>query len=293
MSGPIAEFATEVGSSGPVVAVGARTQWHVGGEADPAAREVRAPAGVVEYEPAEMTVRLGAGTAVCELDDALAAHGQMCPLDPRDPAATVGGTLAVGHSGIRRLRYGHIRDLVLQVRYVAHDGTVVTAGGPTVKNVSGYDLVRLMVGALGTLGFLAEVTLRCLPLPEASRWLTGDTDPFEVVGRLYRPSSVLWDGASTWVLLEGARDDVDAESGRSGLEECDGPPALPRGGRESLRPGALRTLSGDFVAEVGVGVVHRPHPVDADPVANRGLNEELKRRFDPSGRLNPGRSVLA
>jgi NAD dependent epimerase/dehydratase family enzyme len=82
----------------------------------------------------------------------------MVPLDPVDPErATVGGVLAVGESGIRRLRYGPVRDTVLEVRFVNAAGKVVKAGGPVVKNVTGYDLCRLLVGSVGTLGFLAEV----------------------------------------------------------------------------------------------------------------------------------------
>jgi glycolate oxidase FAD binding subunit len=155
-------FATAVGASGPVTCVGGRTQWDVGGPATPC-REVSAPAGIVAHEPAEMTITCGAGTTLAALDEALAAAGQMLPFDHPDGRATVGGVLAVGRSGIRRLRYGPMRDLLLAARVVMADGTVVAAGGPTVKNVSGYDLHRLHVGALGTLGFFAEVTLRCLP----------------------------------------------------------------------------------------------------------------------------------
>src|SRR3954470_25022616 len=208
----IEEFAEEVGDSDPVTCVGGRTEGRVGGEPARGTREVSAPTGIVNFEPAEMTVRVRAGTTVAELDAALAEGGQMVPLDPPDPVrATVGGVLAVGHSGIRRLRYGPIRDTLLEARYVGADGRVVKAGGPVVKNVSGFDLCRLLVGSLGTLGFLAEVVLRAQPLPQQSVWLAGDDEPFAVRDRLFRPSSILWDGARTSVLLEGLAADVDAE----------------------------------------------------------------------------------
>ena len=296
ISESVANFALEVGATDPVVAVGGRTQWNVGGVPDHSEREVRAPIGVIEHEPAEMTVRCNAGTTIAELDTLLALHDQMVPFDPVDKAATVGGLLAVGASGHRRLRYGHMRDLVLQMQYVAHDATVVTAGGPTVKNVSGYDLCRLMVGSLGTLGITAEVILRCLPTPAVRRWLRGRVDPFDLRDRLYRPSSILWDGTDTWVLLEGHGDDVDSESEKTSMSECARPPDLPAGSRSSLRPSELKTLADDpgdiFVAEIGVGVVHRHMAVQANSVRNLELQRELKRRFDPSGRLNPSRSVL-
>jgi FAD/FMN-containing dehydrogenase len=306
MSDPVAAFAAEVGpaSAGAVVAVGGRTHWNVGGPLLPSAgetrpvREVRAPAGVVAVEAADMTVRVRAGTAVADLDAALAEVGQTVAL-PARPGATVGGVLAVGRSGLRHLGWGPVRDTLLQVRYASADGTVVTAGGPTVKNVSGFDLCRLLVGSLGTLGLLGEVVLRTRPLPAAERWLAGEADPFALVGRLHRPASVLWDGTTTWVLLDGHPDDVAVQARVAGLAPVDGPPDVPPH-RWSLRPSELRGLPdrpgiGRFVAQVGVGVVHAdapapPRPVDA-PVVD--LHRRVKALFDPTGRLAPGRDPLA
>src|SRR3954464_1146096 len=154
------------------VPVGARTHWEVGGP-PPAGAGVRAPEGVVAYEPADMTVTVGAGTAFADLDQVLAEHRQEVPLDPRSNAATVGGILACGLSGIRRLRHGPVRDHALEVRFVTGDGRAVKGGGPTVKNVTGYDLPRLLVGSFGTLGLITRATLRCRPRPESSRWFRG------------------------------------------------------------------------------------------------------------------------
>lgn len=284
----LAAFAEEVGTEGPVTPVGGGTHWPVVGEG----RRVRAPAGVVTYEPAEMTVRVGAGTAVAELDAALAEHGQMVTLDPADPTrATVGGVLAEGVSGLRRLRWGPVRDIVLEVRYVSAEGRLVKSGGPVVKNVSGFDLCRLVVGSKGTLGVLAEVVLRVQPVPAVSRWFRGEgVDPFDVRRRLHRPSSILWDGTTTWVLLEGHGADVDAQARLFPLAECDGPPPRPPY-RRSLRPSALRGLTGAFVAEVGVGTVHvdtAPPPTEPDRV---DLHRRVKELFDPTNRLNPGRAL--
>jgi glycolate oxidase FAD binding subunit len=304
-SGAVAAFAAEVGppDAGPVSAVGGRTQWGVGGGVSPDAREVRAPAGVVALEAADMTVRVRAGTLVAELDAALAEVGQTVAMPAWD-GATVGGVLAVGHSGLRRLGWGPVRDVLLEARVVTAGGRVVKAGGPTVKNVSGYDLCRLLVGSLGTLAFTAEVVLRTRPLPPAERWLAGDADPFALVERLYRPAAVLWDGATTWVLLDGHPDDVAAQSALAGLADAGGPPALPGPHRWSLRPSELRALNGDgsgsdgpgpFVAEVGVGVVHAERPAPPRPVDPHvvELHRRIKALFDPGGRLNPGRDPLA
>ena len=293
LSEALAVFAVEVGATDPVVVVGGRTQWDVGGLPAPGAREVRAPVGLVEHEPAEMTVRVRAGTTVADLDAALAVHGQTVAL-PDWPGATVGGVLAVGRSGVRRLGYGPVRDTLLEARFVNAWGRLVKAGGPTVKNVSGFDLCRLLVGSLGTLGLLGEVVLRTRPVPQASQWFAGEVDPFAVHARLHRPVSVLWDGVTTWVLLEGHPDDVAAQARTAGVTETDGGPPLPPH-RWSLRPGDLTDLEGRFVAEVGVGVVHRDEPPPERPVdaAVADLHRRLRSELDPAGRLNPGRDALS
>jgi glycolate oxidase FAD binding subunit len=252
---------------------------------------------VVRCDPADLTVRVGAGTTIVELDEVLAEHGQTVAL-PAWPDATVGGVLAVGHSGLRRLRLGPVRDTLLQVHYVSAWGEVVTAGGPTVKNVSGFDLCRVLVGSLGTLGLLAEVLLRTRPKPQASCWLAGPVDPREAQRALFAPSALLWDGVTTWVLLEGHAGDVDDEQRAAvalGLVAVDGPPPLPPH-RWSLPAADLPGLGGTFapgtfVAEIGVGVVHaaEPAPVRALAPAIEAVARRLRERFDPTGRLNPGR----
>jgi FAD/FMN-containing dehydrogenase len=287
----LSEFAEEVGVDDPVTIAGLATR---GGPVD-GVRTVMAPAGIEAFTPDEMTVRCGAGTPMEELDDALARHGQAVAIPP---TGTVGGALAVGRSGLRRLGYGPVRDTLLQARYASAAGEIVTAGGPTVKNVSGFDLCRLLVGSWGTLGFLGEVLLRTRPLSSFEQWFTSDTDPDELLRHLYRPSSVLWDGTRSWVLLEGHRDDVLAQAADHGLAPADPPAQLPKGGRWSMRPAELASLvdsGGRFVAEMGVGVVHHELPAPdrtVDPVVVE-LHRRIKARFDPTGRLNPGLDVLA
>jgi glycolate oxidase FAD binding subunit len=294
----LSAFAEEIGTEGAVTVAGGRTKWNWGGLPADGARVVRAPAGVVSHQPAEMTVRVRAGTPLTELDDALRPHGQTTVLEG-PPGATVGGVLAVGANGIRRLRVGPVRDSLLEARYVSAEGRVITAGGPTVKNVTGYDLCRLLVGSFGTLGLLAEVVLRTRPRPPSSRWLAGAADPESLRRALYRPSCVLWDGEVTWVLLEGYAVDVDDQAAvarGAGLRDADGPPDLPPH-RWSVTPGAIRDAhprDRRFVAEIGVGVLHveePPPPPVVDPGV-RALHDRLKAVFDPTGRCNPGRDPL-
>ena len=296
----VRDFVDAVGDEGAICIEGGRTQWTVGGAPVPSVRAVGAPVGITDYHPAEMTVRLGAGTTMAELDAVLAAKGQTTVLEGA-PTATVGGVLAVGQSGLRRLRVGPMRDALLQVRYVSADGRLITGGGPTVKNVTGYDLCRLMVGSLGTLGCFAEVILRTRPRTAASEWWRLDDEPFAVTARLYRPSAVLWDGETTWVWLEGHVEDVAAQgalvAGRGG-RRTDGPPALPPV-RSSVAPSQVASVvrggeAGRCVVEVGVGVVHgeRPlaRPSPAAPILE--LHRRLRDEFDPTRRLNPGRDPL-
>lgn len=354
-------FADEVGSERPVTARGGGTQWEVGGLPSADAREVRAPSGVWSFAPADMVVRCGAGTTIAELNEEIGRAGQMLPLDPLCPKeATVGGVLAVGQSGHRRLRYGPIRDLLLQVVFVNSLGQLIRSGGPTVKNVSGFDLCKLMVGSLGTLGFIAEVILRCQPVPETSQWFAGEAStpdiPAKLLAELWQPSSILWNGERVWVLLEGHPSDVAEQAASpsakvADLAECE-PSALhmqhPTGSdgnsadtasylndvsvgvpnacesnsssvsseqteallggdknqqRFSLPPATLKHLQkyfppGSFLAEIGVGIVHlrsdQRVPADLLPQPDQrslALQRGIKTRFDPAGRMNPGRSV--
>ena len=125
--------------------------------------------GVVDHVPADLTVSVGAGTRVAELQAALARAGQFLPLDPpHGDEATIGGVIAANSNGFWRARYGAVRDLLIGTQTALTDGTVARAGGRVVKNVAGYDLDKLLVGSFGTLGVMIEATLKILPIPGTS-----------------------------------------------------------------------------------------------------------------------------
>ena len=129
-------------------------------------------AGIVEYEPGDLTLTVRAGTSLADIAAATRAEGQWLPLDPAGPAdGTIGATVATASAGPLSSAYGAPRDHVLGCEIVTGGGTVVRAGGRVVKNVAGFDLVRLSIGAWGTLGVVTELSVRLRALPEVDRTL--------------------------------------------------------------------------------------------------------------------------
>ncbi len=181
--------------------------------------DTRAYAGIVAYEPSELVVTVRCGTPLAELESALAACGQCLPFEPphclpggtADEAAgqaTCGGMLAAGLSGPARASVGAVRDYVLGLRMVNGRGEVLQFGGQVMKNVAGYDVSRLMAGALGTLGLVAECSLKVLPRSAAEATLVFAMRQGEALAQLQR-----WGGqplplnASAWLPETAGGDD--------------------------------------------------------------------------------------
>jgi glycolate oxidase FAD binding subunit len=123
--------------------------------------------GIVEHTAGDMTVTVRAGTPFHEIQEYLAAYSQKIAVDPSQPErATIGGIIATNESGPKRLGCGSARDAVIGMKVVYPDGKVIRAGGKVVKNVAGYDMNKLFIGSMGTLGVLSEVTLKLRPLPK-------------------------------------------------------------------------------------------------------------------------------
>jgi len=124
---------------------------------------------IMEHTPGDQIFRAEAGVRLEDLQEQVSASDQMLALDPPESGATLGGIIAANSSGPRRYKYGTVRDLIIGITVVLHDGTVAKAGSKVVKNVAGYDLSKLFTGSLGTLGIIATANFRLHPLPKASR----------------------------------------------------------------------------------------------------------------------------
>ena len=188
--------------------------------------------GIVDYEPTELYVTAKCGTPLAEIEAALAEHGQMLAFEPpRFAGATLGGCIAAGLSGPRRMQAGAVRDFVLGVKLVDGRGQVLEFGGQVMKNVAGYDVSRLIAGSLGTLGVIAEATLKVLPKPVAETTLEFACAADEAVRRLNdwgaQPlpvSASFWHEGRLWLRLSGAAAAVDAAARKLGgkpVEEAD------------------------------------------------------------------------
>lgn len=189
--------------------------------------EVSGHRGILHYEPTELVVTARAGTTLAELEQALAAEGQMLPFEPPrfSAAATLGGTVACNLSGPRRPHAGAVRDFVLGCRIINGRGEPLRFGGEVMKNVAGYDASRLMCGAFGTLGVLLEVSLKVLPRPAAEITLVQERDAADAIrlmnlwaGRPLPLSAACHDGEHLFVRLSGSERGVRQASRQLGGE---------------------------------------------------------------------------
>ena len=180
--------------------------------------------GIVAYEPTELYITAKCGTPLAEIEAALAAKGQMLACEPPHfGGSTLGGCVAVGLSGPRRQQAGAVRDFVLGVKLIDGTGQVLDFGGQVMKNVAGYDVSRLLAGSMGTLGVLAEVTLKVLPRPVAEQTLIFELGESDAITRLNQwggqplpISASFWHQGRLWLRLSGARAAVEAARGKLG-----------------------------------------------------------------------------
>lgn len=218
------------GTNGPLRIVGGGTRTiATTGVAE--VLETSGLSGVTLYEPGALTLVARAGTPLAEVAALLAKEGQRLPFEVpdmrgllrRQGASTLGGVVASNASGPRRVHLGACRDHLLGVRFVDGTGNIVKNGGRVMKNVTGYDLVKLMAGSHGTLGVLTEVSFKVLPVPEimmtlvlnglsdvqaVAAMLKALSSPFEVSGAAH------WPGIGTFLRLEGFKTSVNYRAGQ-------------------------------------------------------------------------------
>ncbi len=265
---------------------------------------------LVEWNPDDLTVVAGAGMPVARLEAMLAEQSQTAVLPEHPGEATIGGVVSAGLSSLRRARLLGTRERVLQATVVTGDGRVVTSGGRVVKNVSGYDLPRAVVGAFGALGVVTQVCLKVLPVPSSA--ITVEMDSIGQATELARPLAVLQTNQSTQLFHWGTESELEAVMGRLGGSTQPGlrwptdpegplkwslrvPPALTSEAIENLPEGWR------YLAIHGVGEIRIASDSRAGAVELRGWAESAGGGlvvteappaslpgFDPWGKAPPG-----
>jgi glycolate oxidase FAD binding subunit len=234
MEAPLARLAAAIREAAqarrPLCLRGGGTKDFYGGAPVGEPLDTRGHGGIVSYEPSELVVTARGGTPLAELEAALAANGQMLAFEPPHfgAGATLGGCVAAGLSGPRRAAAGAVRDFVLGVRLIDGRGTVLSFGGQVMKNVAGYDVSRLVTGSLGTLGVIAEASLKVLPKPAAERTLRLALPEPQAIEQMNRwaglplaISATAWQQGTLALRLSGAPSALDAAARRIGGERLD------------------------------------------------------------------------
>lgn len=221
-----AKIAEAAANRAPLVLQGGGGKSFYGNPAAGEVLDLSALCGVREYEPSELYIAAGAATPLADIETLLAKHNQMLAFEPPhySPRATIGGALACGLSGPRRPAAGALRDHILGAGIIDGRGKTLQFGGKVIKNVAGFDVSRLMAGALGVLGAITEVVFRTAPRPEceitatmectAANAIAADADMLAAGLPL---SGAAWHGGQVWRRFSGGE-----ESLRRAVAECGG-----------------------------------------------------------------------
>lgn len=186
--------------------------------------------GIIEYEPSELYITARSGTSLLEIQQTIAEQNQILPCEPPNfgNTATLGGTIACGLSGPRRANAGSVRDCILGTDIINGKGEFLHFGGRVMKNVAGYDLSRLMCGALGTLGVLMSVTLRLSPKPEDEQTIVLTLDSNAAITLMNQwastpmpISATFYDGKQLYIRLSSSTSAIEACKSKIGGEVLD------------------------------------------------------------------------
>lgn len=217
---------------------------------------------VVDWQPDDLTLVVEAGALVADVESMLAERQQSAVLAENAVGSTIGGMIASGSSGYRRLRYGPTRDRVLEAVMASGDGRVFTSGARVVKNVTGYDIPRLACGSLGSLGIVGQVCLKLWPVPESAATLDVTVDAFD---KLYRPMALLETEAGASAYLAGTAEEVAGQAAVVGARAQPGlrwPEPLDGDVRIELRvPAPLVTVAVAQVRAAGATAFRAQHGV--------------------------------
>ena len=276
---------------------------------------------VVEYHPEDMTVTIEAGMTWPELQASLGEHEQWLPIDPPLPEFwTVRDVLDHALTGPRRCGYGLVRDWVLGLKIIMANGEIIRTGGKVVKNVAGYDLTKLFIGARGSLGIIVEATFKVLPKPEAEKFAQVRLQKLEQVEDMLAgiadsnlTPAVLdvhnvpaaGEPPGVWVVIgfAGAREDVEEQIAQAGVFGISKPTDLshdkrfwgdsPAGGVQTISILASRltkklaSLAPQFfVARAANGIIHYlGEPSAPEKSDSEFLDERVKKIYDPENKF--------
>jgi len=239
--------------------------------------DLRGWRGVVDYEPSELVISARCGTPLSEVEAALAARDQFLAFEPpafgADP--TIGGVIAAGLSGPRRMFAGAARDFVLGTRLLTAQGELLRFGGQVMKNVAGFDVSRLLCGSLGILGIITEISLKVLPRPRVEETRRLELSAADAVAAFNRwaalplpLSGAAWSQGSAWVRLSGASTAVRAARERIGGDAV--APSVAEAFWSALRHFQLPFFAADNIWRLSLPPAAAPPDIPVEPLIDWG-----------------------
>ncbi len=261
----------------PLQLHGARTKDFYGEETSGQPLDVSGHRGIIDYEPSELVITARGGTPLSEIEAALAERGQFLGFEPPRPGGdpTLGGVIATGLSGPRRMQAGAARDFVLGAHLMAADGEVLRFGGQVMKNVAGFDVARLLCGSMGIFGILTQVSLKALPQPRAEQTLRLEMPAREAVetfnrwgGQPLPISAAAWHEGAAWIRLSGAEPAVRAAQAVVGGDRVF--PALASRWWDAVRDYTHPVFAGETVWRVSLPSTAAPLKLPSEPLIDWG-----------------------
>jgi glycolate oxidase FAD binding subunit len=261
----------------PLQLHGARTKDFYGESISGEPLDVSGYRGIIDYEPSELVMTARCGTALSDIETALDEHGQFLAFEPPRPGSdpTLGGIVATGLSGPRRLQAGAARDFVLGANLMTADGEVLRFGGQVMKNVAGFDVSRLLCGSMGIFGIITQISIKVLPKPRAEETLRLEMPVRQAVetfnrwgGQPLPISAAAWHDGAAWVRLSGAEPAVRAAQAIIGGDRVFA--GLARKWWDALRDYTHPVFSSETVWRVSVPSTAPPLRLPFDPLIDWG-----------------------